>query len=172
MLTASIQRRRTAHDGRHVSEYISHVKVMIIVESLLTSAVASTGSNCARGVRVRTIRSGPLPPVDESHTVTLSALRSTRTATGRPRTRTLARVGSQDGVSRRCGSGAWWLPRGRTRRRSEGGHTREMSPTGQGIAWISAVRINSANRMIDLPRPGKGKSLGRGVCYTDGCRRR
>jgi hypothetical protein len=34
---------------------MSHVKVMIIVDSLLTSAVASTGSNCARGVRVRTV---------------------------------------------------------------------------------------------------------------------
>jgi hypothetical protein len=36
-------------------EYISHAKVMIILDSLLTGAVASTCSNCARGVRVRTI---------------------------------------------------------------------------------------------------------------------
>jgi hypothetical protein len=105
----------------------------------------------------------------------LEALRSARTATDGHRVTRHAlqtRVGSQDGVSRACGSGAWWLPRGRTRRRSEGGHTREGHPTGQGIAWISAVRINSANRVIDLPRPGIGKSLGREICYTDGCRRR
>jgi len=38
-----------------MAEYISHVKVMIIVDNLLTSAVASTGSNCARGVCVRTV---------------------------------------------------------------------------------------------------------------------
>ena len=34
----------------------SHVKVMIILDSPPTGAVASTGSNYARGVRVRTIR--------------------------------------------------------------------------------------------------------------------
>ena len=37
-------------------QYGSCVEMMIIVESSLPETVASTGSNCAMGVRVRTIR--------------------------------------------------------------------------------------------------------------------
>jgi len=52
----------------------------------------------------------PVPPVDESHRVMLSALealRSTRTATDGPRGHApRTRVGSQDVVSRGCGSRA------------------------------------------------------------------
>jgi hypothetical protein len=46
------------------SSNLRAMEMMIIVESSLPKAVASTHSDCARGVRVRTIRFGYMGPPD------------------------------------------------------------------------------------------------------------